>query len=507
MSLFHSDGWVDIHQGDCREVMAAMPAQSVHAVITSPPFWGLRDYDIPPTVWGGVEHEHVWGAVERGRRKDMKPADETTSTGRLGLGNHETTGVLNGGRFCDCGAWLGCLGLEPTPALYVEHLVAVMSEVHRVLRDDGLLWLNLGDSFVSQGGVRAYGSSDAGVGRGPAIRVPRTPPDGMKHKDLVGIPWMTALALREAGWYLRRDVIWSKDNAMPESVDDRPTSSHEYIFMLAKSGDATYWTHRDGRGTRKEPPGDYLFRNKVTRAEQAFHGGSKDWVRVNLWVGHDYFYDYAAELEGLAYPDAKGAPYGGVKKNGGATYSGRDYDASTMAGRRKRSVWNVNTRPYPGAHYAVFPPDLVSPMVNLATSERGVCEECGAPWERQLRITKEPRGDAFGRKVVGDFDHGQAGSPYEAVTVRETVGWQATCEHFSAAQVPATVLDPFAGSGTVGFVAQQLRRRAVLIDLNGDYLRQQMARTTREFGVGGTYAREGQPEPEAPWGSIWGTEP
>lgn len=157
-----------------------------------------------------------------------------------GIGSFQTSnkGSFHGGgawRSCSqCSAWRGSLGLEPTPELYIEHIVAVFRQVRRVLRRDGTLWLNMGDGYASQGGSREYGSSDGGTGRGAAVAGVRSSPLGLKPKDLLGMPWRVALALQADGWYLRSEIIWAKPNPMPESVLDRPTKAHEHLFLLAK---------------------------------------------------------------------------------------------------------------------------------------------------------------------------------------------------------------------------------------------------------------------------------
>src|SRR6185312_12688160 len=148
--------------GDCRDVLRSLPAASVQCCVTSPPYFGLRDYSVPPSTWDD--------------------------------------------------GWRGCLGLEPEPALFIEHLVEVFREVRRVLRPDGIAWVNMGDSFAS----RSY-------------------PGGIKPKDLIGIPWLMTFALRADGWFLRRDQIWHKVSFIPESVTDRPSTAHEYVFLLTKS--------------------------------------------------------------------------------------------------------------------------------------------------------------------------------------------------------------------------------------------------------------------------------
>ncbi len=249
-----------IFEGDALSVLHRLPSDSVQCVVTSPPYWGLRDYNID-----------------------------------------------------------GQIGLEPTLQQFINRLRTVFAEVRRVLRPDGIFWLNIGDSYTS--GNRGWRAPDR---KNPARAMSVRPvtPEGLKPKDLIGIPWRLAFALQDDGWYLRTDIVWNKPNAMPESVKDRPTRSHEYLFMFTK----------DER----------------------------------------YYYNRQAILE----PN----------------------------GRNARSVWNVHTQAYAGAHFATFPPKLITPCIKSSTRP-------------------------------GDL-----------------------------------VLDPFFGAGTVGVVAQEMKRRYVGIELNPDYV-------------------------------------
>lgn len=249
-----------IFEGDALTVLQRLRSESVQCVVTSPPYWGLRNYNIPDQI-----------------------------------------------------------GLEETLPQFLTRLRCIFGEVRRVLRSDGVFWLNIGDGYTS--GNRGWRAPDK---KNPARAMDVRPdtPDGLKPKDLLGIPWRLAFALQEDGWYLRADIVWNKPNAMPESVKDRPTRAHEYLFMFSK-------------------------------AEQ-------------------YHYVHKAILE----PN----------------------------GRNCRSVWNIHTQGFPGAHFATFPPKLVEPCLKAATQP-------------------------------GDF-----------------------------------VLDPFFGSGTVGLVAQQLRRRYIGIELHPGYV-------------------------------------
>lgn len=327
-----------IHQGSAVDVLPTLAADSVDCVVTSPPYWGLRDY--------GVD---------------------------------------------------GQLGLERTPEEYVAKLVSVFREVRRVLKSDGTLWLNLGDCYATGAGAvgecpgggeqgarwrgdvdrarddkRGYRGDRLPNGHGSEPRVqrvkvgPKTQPNrmpiaGLKPKDLVGIPWRVAFALQADGWYLRSDIVWSKPNPMPESVEDRPTKAHEYVFLLSKA--------------------------------------------------EVYRFDFEAILEPFANGPEGATPWGandrernvGGRTDGRTSGTGTGWTPST-AGRRKRSVWTIPTEPFPEAHFAVMPTALVKPCV-LAGCRPG-----------------------------------------------------------------GTVLDPFTGSGTVGYVAHELGCEFVGIEINPEYV-------------------------------------
>lgn len=301
-----------ILEGDIRDQLQNIEPASIQTVITSPPYWGLRDYGV-----------------------------------------------------------VGQLGLEPTPEEYVVNLVEVFRGVKRVLRDDGTVWLNLGDSYANSaatsggcspkstlgggGGKYRDGSKNEAMFNNSSLR---KIDHGLKPKDLVGIPWLVAFGLRADGWYLRSDIIWHKPNPMPESVTDRPTKSHEYIFLLSKSR-KYYYDAEAVREPIKESNKGFISARARTAAGAL--GGENQ---------HN--------MERRGYAEIKGA--------------------------NKRSVWTVSTQPYPGAHFATFPPKLIEPCI-LAGSKQG-----------------------------------------------------------------DTVLDPFAGSGTTLWVAEQNGRDSVGIELNSEYI-------------------------------------
>ncbi|WP_199777398.1 site-specific DNA-methyltransferase [Bosea sp. FBZP-16] len=277
-------GTVNIIAGDCRATLAAMEPGSVNCCVTSPPYFGLRDY------------------------------------------GHDDQ-----------------IGLEPTPDEFVAAMVTVFREVRRVLRDDGTLWLNLGDSYASGGGKsQPHRDSSGGIGNkgtrgeqgyhasGGGFERPNTVASGLKPKDLIGIPWRVAFALQSDGWYLRQDIIWHKPNPMPESVKDRCTKAHEYVFMLSKAPRYYY----DGDSV-KEPAVDPTigkFTDKWANKQRG-HGRRHDGFNGR----------YAAKLE------AEGVP----------------------THRNRRSVWTVATKPFSGAHFATFPPDLIEPCILAGCPEGG----------------------------------------------------------------------------------------------------------------------------------------
>jgi DNA modification methylase len=299
---------VRIIAGSCLDVLPTLPAESVHCCVTSPPYWGLRDY--------GVD---------------------------------------------------GQLGLESTPEAYVDRMVAVFREVRRVLRADGTLWLNLGDSYA---GGATVGAARTGIVPGEGGKLQGRNRNGigsvsgLKPKDLVGIPWRVAFALQADGWYLRSDIIWAKPNPMPESVTDRPTKAHEYLFLLSKS--ERY--HYDADALREAGTGVPWNSARSTLAAN----GVKN-VLLNQ---------------------------SGQRRTAG---SDTHHEDAFRTGRNRRTVWTIATEPFRGAHFAVMPTALIEPCIKAGCPEGG------------------------------------------------------------------TVLDPFAGAGTVPLVADRLQRNAIGIELNPAY--------------------------------------
>jgi len=256
---------------------------------------------------------------------------------------------------------------------------------------------------------------------------------GLKEKDLIGIPWRVAFALQADGWYLRSDIIWAKPNPMPESVTDRCTKSHEYIFMLTKS--ARYFYDNEAV---KEP------------ATSAAHS-----------------------RKGLIHPELASGP---TARNGTGQYdsiASNNRIWGNSGTRNRRDVWTIATKPYRGAHFAVFPPDIPEICIKAGTSERGCCPVCGAPWVRVVERTpiKRYRPNPLTERDLVKTAGGSQVVPNDvAAPAAQTIGFSPSCSCDAGKPVPCTVLDPFAGSGTTGAVAKSLGRDYILIEANPDYI-------------------------------------
>ena len=409
-----------ILQGDCIASLRTLPEKSVHTCVTSPPYFGLRDY------------------------------------------GHD-----------------GQIGLEETPDAYVAKMVEVFREVRRVLRDDGTVWLNLGDSYASStkgsGGKNGNLNTPSGNNEPAYFSHPRKFNHDVKDKDLLGIPWRVAFALQADGWYLRQDIIWHKPNPMPESVRDRCTKAHEYIFLLSKSE-------------------RYYFDSEAMQ-EPATHAGK------TITLGE----------KSMSKGQANGI---GIEPSG----NGKADEYLVPDTRNRRSVWTVATRPYKGAHFATFPPDLIRPCILAGCPPKGKrcdCDEViasplgsGSIEDPTMQTGRagmnRPRRDNEGTRPITRREQRHEAiemkaSPHRAEMERECgptfahyirtdrsgarplphdirkkymeAGWiteAPSCTH--PIEEAGTVLDPFGGSGTTAQVALEEGRSAILCELNPDYI-------------------------------------
>jgi DNA modification methylase len=317
---------VSLLLGDCLETLKTLPDQSIQCCVTSPPYYGLRDYGTAKWEGGDPVCDHKKGEP-KWRSRDKSTIAYAESQGH----NLESWGRICG----KCGAIRidSQIGLEETPEIYIAKLVNVFHEVKRVLKDDGTLWVNMGDSYNGSGGPGNQRDNKVTKGEFKKYDNPNRDITGLKHKDLIGIPWMLAFALRADGWWLRSDIIWAKPNPMPESVTDRPTKSHEYIFLLAKA--------------------QHYYCDMEAIKEPAAYDGRKD----------EQFKGAIKSYDGVM---PNGQPQS-FAQNGHARWN---KDENGLRVRNKRDVWTVTTKPYKGAHFATFPPDLIEPCI-LAGSRIG----------------------------------------------------------------------------------------------------------------------------------------
>ncbi len=409
---------VRVLHGDCRAVLATLPADSVHCVVTSPPYFGLRSY---------LPDGHPDKALE--------------------------------------------IGLEGTLAGYVAGMVEVFRAVRRVLRPDGTLWLNLGDSYAGSWGAQSHRVTDSADPSWHGNQIRNHPKRakntgsirdaGLKPKDLMMVPARVALALQADGWWLRSDVIWDKPTPMPESCTDRPTSSHEHVFLLTKAASYFY----DAHAIREDATGNAHPRGK------GVHPKAND---------------------GL-----------GIKQN--SSFSAAV--TQTVSHRNARNVWRVGSSPFPSAHFATMPAALAERCIKAGTSEAGCCPACGGPWERvvergepDLERQRAAGGDAGGG-YAGQSRKGHAAAGVQdasAVKARvlagmvqkRTVGWKPTCDCPEHQPIPCLVLDPFGGAGTTGLAADRLGRDAVLVELYDKFVAMAADRIHADAPLLGSIAAE-----------------
>ena len=431
----------DLYTGDCVEVLKSLPEKSVHCVVTSPPYHGLRSYGGDP----------------------------------------------------------GMIGLEPTFEDHLINLVKVFQEVRRVLRDDGTLWLNYGDAY--SGGGRGKGSTLEGTkqdtNEGSKGSVPvGFAATGLQSKNLMMMPSRVALALQADGWILRSEIIWAKPNPMPESVTDRPTSAHEKVYLFAKS--QKYFYDAVAVRTRLKDPGDDR-KGRAKSSHKSMPTGERNGIRPKQvpagWASSENY-----KGQDPRYKKRKDPTYKKDKQRGhGRRHQGfnEKWDQMTkeeqqVGGANLRNVWHISTYNYKEAHFATFPPKLVEPCIKAGTSEMGCCADCGTPLVRQSikNLIATENNTNFRQRGTKHVHGGDSAASHRHTTGHKpglrnqytTIDWKPSCE-CEAEIKPCVVMDPFGGSGTVGEVAAKHGRNSIIIEINDGYTDLAYKRIRKSKGV------------------------
>jgi DNA modification methylase len=422
---YWDNGPVQLYQADARSI--PLPGQSVHCVVTSPPYFGLRVY------------------------KD-----------------NDDRGI----------------GLESTVEDYIGNLVDVFREVRRVLRDDGVAWLNLGDSY--SGGGPHHGDNNigkSGTNHGSITGIDR----GGVSGNRLGIPERVVLALQADGWIWRDTIIWAKKSAMPESLAGWRWERCRMKVDTSKRG-AEAWGEHTGQGDHVNGQVDGSAQWTDCPGCPKCAGNDGLVLRKGSWrttSSHEYIYmltkgmGYFSDGEAVKTAAAVSIERMNYGFNTNDRPGKQDVHVDKMGdrwltngGANRRSVWNdISPEPYGGSHFATFPSDLPRICIQASTSERGVCSECGSQWARVV-----DRQDTTGRTSENGMGNGELGGSERFGDAHEkTLGWRPTCNH-NAPAIPATVLDPFSGTGTTCRAAQKLGRRAVGVDISESYLEQAVRR-------------------------------
>lgn len=439
-----------VHFGDALvHLTETIRPGSVQTCITSPPFYGQRDF--------GTRH---WFGGDPKCKHDQK-VTHVPFHGQITKTKYRTPAASISGQTATthacsrCGAWYGQLGQEPDIASYLDHLVTIFREVRRVLREDGICWIEIGDGYNAGTSAPSPDSRGTDVGnwqRQGMTRRSRSDVPALVAKNLLLVPQRLAVALQDDGWIVRAEVILHKLTALPESVTDRPTRAHSTLLMLAKS--PSYF-HDATAILEPATGGAVASSGRRGRQETRAHAGNK----ANI--------SFRVTTEGL------------------------------VQFRNCRDVWPLVAGRFPGAHTATFPPELPERCIRASTSEHGACATCDAPWRRRIHQARVGRNVRHGSVAPLDDKNptekyvphrmraGRLGKSRTALPPTETIGWEPTCECGTSDVRPCVVLDPFAGSGTTLMVAKQLGRDYVGIELNEMEYRRLIERRLADAGQRG----------------------
>lgn len=473
-----------------------LPDNCIDMVMTSPPYWGLRDYQIPPSIWGGKRNcKHQW--KNTGIEHDnLRYRGENSIVGNEKNKDIHKGKEGTGGQFCSrCGAWRGQLGLEPDPQLFIDHLMIVFDEVKRVLKPTGSFYLNIGDTYFGggQGGGNYGGKEVCPKERYGHVKAKKNIP-WLKGKQLMLMPSRVAIALQEGGWILRNDICWHKRNSMPTSAKDRLNDTYEHVYHLVLKKRYYY----DLDAIREPHKAQSLIRGKY-----GFNHIPAAWNKGVIPVSGGKKVDIHLHEAGKNPGDI--VEYDGKYKNSMPHFQNiserknyerqilkvpHDLSTSHPLGKNPGDFWSFTTQPFTAyredlEHFAVFPEALVRKPL-LSSCPREICKKCGKP---RTRITKGgdlvfsekahkskgytgSRGSKMMNVGNGDLDSKAAHLKRDGIIpgmtrIHETVGWSdCGC---NAGFEPGVVLDPFCGRGTVGKVAKDLGLHYILFDIKPEY--------------------------------------
>lgn len=425
--------------GDCLEVLSRVPDNSIDMCMTSPSYWGLRDYGVEQIFGGNKNCEHEWGETFIRMKSGGKGYLQDANKGSWSK-NEQSVCKL-------CGAWKGQLGLEPTPELYIEHMTEIFHEVKRVLKKEGTFWLNVGDTYFGSGcGTNDYRTpASISLSKPELYNSPR--PQNIKQhrylksKSLCMIPERLAWSLIQDGWILRNKIAWYKPNSMPSSAKDRFSNTWEYIFLFSK-GKKYYFDLDAVRESHKE--------DSIKRACRAAHRDDKP-------------YAVQGERDYIGYENIE------------SNFKNSKLRDVNALGKNPGDHWSISTKSFPEAHFAVFPEKLCEKPIKAGCPEE-VCKKCGKAKER---IIKQERKNTRPGRNVGQGKSGKDADPNESLHGSDltkyrqsisykTIGW-ASC-NCNAGFEGGIVLDPFCGAGTALYVAKEMRRRYIGIDIKQKYI-------------------------------------
>jgi len=518
--------------GNALKILKKIPSESVNCCVCSPPFWGLRDYGIEPVIWDGDKDcKHDF------REYDSKLLHENRQNlDGSTLGNPQYRKNLHGfgnakAGFClKCNAWRGSLGLEPTFELYIKHLCEIFDEVKRVLRKDGTCFINLGDSYGGSGNASGhteytrnlgYKTLEMGATRGNQKTTRKY------AKSLLDIPYRFSVEMIDRGWIKRNTLIWWKPNCMPSSAKDRFTIDFEYLFFFTKNNKTLFWTNEktlecvdkkplDTKGIESKDwewrpcpacsdknyfnirTRDIMRKEKGCPQFKASNGEKENIkskicprckglrkVKYSFWKGHDYWFEQQFESWTDNRPnDIKRAMEGHKKyrgkyldknKKGSFAFNEAKIVGNPKQGRNRRCVWTIPTKPFPEAHFAVYPEDLIEIPIKAGCPEF-ICKKCGKARIKTYRrfiseVTRNKRDGDGDRAIGGVYQKFMEENPSEFIGYSDC-GCNAGFEG-------GIVLDPFMGAGTTALVALKQRKRFIGIEIKQEYIKMAEKRISR----------------------------